>query len=266
MHFLKQVIENAVSPEGLLILLFAVGLLLTLIQRNLKLRNRLFLAGASLYILFTFSPLAEITIGLLERRYPPLLKPKIGMNASTIVVLSGYGEEHLTTPVTSNLSEETVCRLVEGIRLYHQIPNAKLLMSGGSLRKGHPAAALIMAEFVKAMGIPARDILVEGKSQNTYENLVEVRRLLGPKPFLLVTSAYHLPRAMAIARRLQMEAVAAPAMIWTRQHFPPDMHWFEWSLKILQSFSTPSQARLIYLQRACHELIGYRWYQLLGRL
>jgi len=41
--------------------------------------------------LFTFSPLAEISIGLLERHYPPLLKPKVGMNISTIVVLSGYG-------------------------------------------------------------------------------------------------------------------------------------------------------------------------------
>ena len=266
MVFLKHVIENALSPVGLLILLFAAGLLLTLLKRNSRLRNRLFLTGASLYLLFTFSPLAEITIGLLERHYAPLLKPKGGMNVSAIVVLSGYGEEHFTTPVTSNLSDETVCRLVEGIRLYHQIPNAKLLMSGGSLRKGDPSVALIMSEFVKAMGIPAGDVFVEGSSQNTYENLMEVRKLLGARPFLLVTSAYHLPRAMAIARRLQMQAIAAPALIWTRQHFPPDMHWFEWSLKVLQSFSTPSQARLIYLQRACHEFIGYRWYQLLGRV
>jgi len=266
MQFLKRVIESALSPMGLLILLFAAGFLLTLIKRNPKLRNRLLLAGAGLYILFTFSPLAEITIGLLERHYPPLLKPKAGMNISTIVVLAGYGEEHPATPITSNLSEETVCRLVEGIRLYHQIPKVKLLMSGGILRKGEPSVALIMAEFAKAMGIPAGDIFVEGNSQNTYENLMEVRKLVGSRPFLLVTSAYHLPRSMAVAKRLQMEPVAAPALIWTQQHFPPDMTWFEWSLNVLQSFSTPSQVRLIYLQRACHELMGYCWYQWLGRV
>jgi uncharacterized SAM-binding protein YcdF (DUF218 family) len=181
-----------------------------------------------------------------------------------IVVLSSYGEQHSTTPVTSNLSDDTIGRLVEGIRLYRQNPRAKLLMSGGSLKEGDPAIAILMADFLRAMGIPGDSILVEGNSKDTHGNLLEVRNILGEKPFLLVTSGYHLRRAMAVAKILKMHAIAAPAQIWTLQNYPSDMTWIAWTLRAIKSFSTPSLYRLIYLQRASHEYVGYLWYQLRG--
>jgi len=69
---------------------------------------------------------------------------------------------------------------------------------------------------------------------------------------------------MAVAKKLNMPAIAAPAQIWTLQNFPPGMIWPEWSLRVIKSFSTPSLYRLSYLQRASHEYGGYFWYQLRG--
>ncbi len=266
MHLLKTIIVGCLSPVGLVILLFAGGLGLSLLRRNLRLKNAFLVAGASLYLFFTFSPLAEIAIGSLERAFPPVQMTGSNRNVEAIVVLPSYGEENSTTPITSNLSDDTIGRLVEGIRLYRQDPRVKLLMSGGILKKGDPAIAALMADFAKAMGVPGEDIQVEGDSRDTYESSLEVRRILGDKHFFLVTSGYHLRRAMAIAKKLQMHAIAAPAQIWTLQHFPPDMSWTAWSLQVLESFSTPSQYRLIYLQRASHEYVGYLWYWIKGRI
>jgi len=264
MHLFQILLGNCLSPAGLLILLFAGGVWLSIFNRNLKLGNGLLIAGAILFLLFTFSPLAEIAIGTLERPFPPIKFPDSIREVEAIVILSSYGEEHSATPVTSNLSDDTIGRLVEGIRLYRQNPKAKLLLSGGILRKGDAAIAALMADFLKAMGIPGDKILVEGNSRDTHENLLEVKKILGDKPFFLVTSAYHLRRAMAVAKKLNISAIAAPAQIWTLQNFPSDMSWPAWSLRVMVSFSSPSLYRLIYLQRASHEYLGYLWYRMLG--
>jgi uncharacterized SAM-binding protein YcdF (DUF218 family) len=266
MHILKQLLENSLSPIGLLILSFATAWCLALFERNRRLKNCLLMAAAFLYLVFIISPLAEIVMAPLERSYAPLLKLEASTQVQTIVVLSSYGEEHFSTPITSNISEDTLYRIVEGIRLYRQIPAAKLLMSGGTLREGDPPISRLMAEFAGAEGVPQEDLLTEENSQDTYENLLEVQKMLGSKPFVLVTSAYHLPRAMAIARKLHMHAIAVPAQIYTLQHFPPHMSWSAWSERVAQSFLRPSLRRLFILQRAYHEYVGYGWYKLQGRI
>jgi uncharacterized SAM-binding protein YcdF (DUF218 family) len=224
------------------------------------------MAGAALFAVFYFSPLAELVIVRLERDYPPLLHPGTPSQQKAVVVLSGYGEDHSLIPVTSRLTEQTICRLVEGIRLYRLLPGSRIILSGGILRDGDKPVAEIMSDFVKEMGIPAEDITAEGASLNTYENLREVKRIIGINPFILVTSACDLRRAMAVARKLNMNPVAAPAGIWSAHHYPPDLTWSEWLRRVLGAFAHPSAQRLTYLQWAHHEYVGYIWYKLLGRI
>jgi len=100
--------------------------------------------------------------------------------------------------------------------------------------------AKLMADFLRQTGVPAEDIIMEGKSRNTYENLAEVRKLVGSSPFILVTSACDQPRAVGVARKLQMNPLPAPACIWALQHYPAKMsvaqfgeclfHWVRLSL------------------------------------
>ena len=86
--------------------------------------------------------------------------------------------------------------------------------------------------------------------------------MLGTQPFVLVASACDLPRAMAVAHKLGMHPIAAPACIWTLQHHAADLSVRE----ALEGLTTPSLQRLPRLQWAFHEYVGYLWYKVLGRV
>ncbi len=266
MDTLKRTLELAISPLGIMTLLLVAGVVLTLSGRHLRQGRRLLMSGALLYLVFTFSPLAEFLTRSLEKPFEPMLVPPGGPKIDRIVVLSGYGESHPAFPVTSNLSGETVGRLTEGIRLYHLLPGSKLIVSGGVVHEPDGSIAVLMADFARQLGVRGEDIMVEGRSTTTYENLVEVKKMLGPSPFILVTSACDLWRASAVARKLGMIAIPAPACIWALQHYPARMDAGEWIRSFFDGFAHPSPTRLIRIQWAYHEYVGYIWYRLLGRL
>lgn len=266
MTILKELLEACFSPIGVIAVLLAAGLLATRFRRQSRVGRRLVWGGVWLYIAFVFTPLAEVLVSNLERPFPPMLHPDASAGARTIVVLSAYGEDHPFLPVTSEISGETISRIVEGLRLYHELPGARLVVSGGVLRKGDKPVASLMADFIRAMGVPDRDIVIEGHSLTTYENLVEVKKIIGTAPFILVTTACDLRRATAVARKLEMKPLAAPAAIWAAQHYPAGMSWLEWAWKLIEGVATPSTDRLGYLQRANHEYLGLLWYRILGRV
>jgi len=193
-------------------------------------------------------------------------QPDASAGVCAIVVLGGYGGDFTSLPATSKLSTETMVRMVEGIRLSRQLPGVKLVVSGGVAREQEPSVAQLMADAAAAMGVPERDLVIEAKSETTYENLVEVKKKIGSAPFILVTSACDLRRAMAVALRLGMKPLAAPAAIWAAQVYPAGMSWSDWIFTVVGDIATPSTNRFAYLQRAYHEYLGYVWYWMLGRV
>lgn len=265
MRILKYILEFFLSPLGLLTLLLFGGLLLSLRKDHWISAKRWFTAAAILYFLFLCTPVGELAFGSLEQRYPALLNPETA-GARYIVILSAYAERSSNAPITSNLSEETLCRLVEGMRVYRRVPESKIVVSGGVVRRGDPSIAALMADFLVALGIPARDILIEGESQDTFENLRNSSRFVQQNPFYLVTSACHLRRAMAVAKKLKMKAIACPAQILTLQAHPAGRSWQQWAGDMARSISLPSTGRLKLIQLSFHEYVGYLWYRLLGRL
>jgi uncharacterized SAM-binding protein YcdF (DUF218 family) len=264
MTVLAELLETWFSPIGLVTLLFASGLLASAFRRESRMGRRLVSSGAGLYLLFLLTPLAEVLYANLEHAYPPMLHPDPSVR--TIVVLSGFGEDFPFLPVTSKLTGEAIPRMAEGIRLYREIPGARLILSGGVVRQQDGPVANLMADFARAMGVPDRDIVVEGGSTTTYGNLAGVKKIIGSEPFILVTSSGELRRAAAVARRLEMKPLAAPAAIWAARYFPAGMSWLEWGWKFVGETGYPKAQRLGYLQRAYHEYLGYIWYWMLGRV
>jgi len=126
--------------------------------------------------------------------------------------------------------------------------------------------AAIMADFLQEMGVPRGDIRLEDQSRNTYENLREVRRMVRDHPFLLVATASDLRRAMAVAHKLDMAALPAPACIWATQRFPSGLTWVSWITHGVESLAYPSERRWSYLQWAYHEYVGYMWYAIHDRI
>jgi uncharacterized SAM-binding protein YcdF (DUF218 family) len=224
----------------------------------------LFLGGL-LFLVFLFAPISEFLILQLEKDYPPMLKPPDSTQINRIVVLAGYAEEHEEFPITTTVSEQTLGTLSEGLRLHRLLPGSKLVLSGGIARDGERPVASAMSDFLQQMGVSGTDILVEGRSTTTYENLVEVKKLIGSTPFILVAQACDLRRAMAVARKLQMNALAAPARHWTLQYHS-STGTEAGIVRYLEAFLYPSTENLFRLQWAYHEYVGYIWYRFLGRI
>ena len=166
MGILKTLLEAGLSPFGIVSILLACGILTTVFRRRSRLGPRLITAGVALWFLIVFTPLAEVLVTALERPYPPLTAPEAS-GVRMILVLSSYGEQIPSFPPTSRLSEETMARLAEGIRLHRLLPGSRMILSGGVLRPGDAPIASMMAEFCTSLGVAETDILVEGVGRGT---------------------------------------------------------------------------------------------------
>lgn len=100
-------------------------------------------------------------------------------------------------------------RFIESVQLYHQGIIKKILVTGGnaSFQNQPPETFFINQELIKN-GIPTTDIILESKSKNTYENAIYCKKMLDSMqlkgPHVLITSAFHMPRAIRLYQRAGM--------------------------------------------------------------
>ena len=127
---------------------------------------------------------------------------------------------------------------------------------GGLLSIGQEATQPV-ARFLMDAGVAKERLILEGESRNTYENAVFTRDLVKPAPgerWYLVTSAYHMPRAMGLFRKVGFDVVAYPVDYRTRG--PEDLKRF---------FERIPQG-LMRLDLGTNEWIGLIAYRALGRI
>ncbi len=263
MDILESVCQFATTPSGIIALCFLLSLFLIALGKRVG--RYLLLLGIIAFFAFSSSPLSTALLSRLENKYPPLEDMKAVEDVDTIVLLTTAAWKDTHIPLTSQVGEPTVCRLLEAIRIYRLIPEAKVVISGGPLHSDgrDVPVSRIVGDLASAMGIPGERIILEAKSTNTYENGVEIRKILGEKPFLLVTSASHLPRTIAVFQKLGMSPIPAPAdfrVIRSGPHVEPSKGEL---LKEMIS-ALPSSAHFARSERALHEYMGFVWYWLRG--
>jgi uncharacterized SAM-binding protein YcdF (DUF218 family) len=198
--------------------LAAVGVVLMFTRFN-RAGRRLATLGVVLLLLAGLSPLGNILIFPLEERFPPWDEAR-GAPAG-IVVLGGAVSPDISaargTPAL-NESAERLTAVAELARKYPAAPiiysggNARLLLTGGT--EAEPALRLL-----ESFGIARSRLVAEDKSRNTVENAVFSKALANPKPgerWLLVTSGYHMPRAIGIFRQAGFPVEAFPVDWRTR--------------------------------------------------
>jgi uncharacterized SAM-binding protein YcdF (DUF218 family) len=123
-----------------------------------------------------------------------------------------------------------------------------------------PKEAEEMKRLAVRLGVPDNEIMLEDRSRTTYENLVETRRLLGPKSVLLVTTAMHLPRAVALARKQGLEAVPFPC-----GYHAADLPSDSWRHADLFDL-LPDVSALRHSTEVLNEAVGILVYRLMGKL
>lgn len=213
---LSKVLTFALQPSSLMWLGIAMGFVLS--QSTVRLRGfGVFLAIASIAGLFLagLSPLANILLYPLEQRFPARSPASISGPVAGIVLLGGAEDGWVSAGRGSLALNEAAERVTETLRLARAHPQAKVVITGGvaSLygqdREGSTAVALMF----EGLGVARERFVVETSSRNTHENATMTLPLIAARPgetWLLVTSAYHMPRAVGVFRKAGLDVVAYP--------------------------------------------------------
>lgn len=199
----------------------------------------------------------------LEWQYLP---PRDLPTADAIVVLGGATRPQRYPRPWVDLMEEGD-RVIHGVRLFQQKKAPLLILSGGRVdwKTNSGSEAADMAAIAKAFGVPDAAILQDSTSLNTYENAVNVKQILqnrGIKRVLLVTSAMHMPRSIAIFNKQGINATPAPTdfLISEEELRSGDAP----QAKILNLF--PDAISIHRFARSMKEYIGLGVYRLRGWL
>jgi len=204
---LKKTIGMLLMPFALLwLILLAVWWTL---PRNTTAKTVLgfVLAG---FFLASYPPVGDRLLAALESRYPPLRT--LPSSYRYIVVLGSGHHDTPSLPATSRLQPEAMMRLSEAIRLYVQHPEKITLVFTGYAGKNNTKShAETMREAAVSLGVPPDHILTLPSPKDTAEEAAAVKKLLGDAPFVLVTSAFHMPRAKMWFDSYALAALPAPA-------------------------------------------------------
>jgi uncharacterized SAM-binding protein YcdF (DUF218 family) len=261
MFFIKKFLSALLLPMSVGLGTIAVGLILMWFTRRQRAGRIVTTVGFGLLLLFSYSGVADLFVVPLENDYRPLLVDtspgpldEKARQARFIVVLGGGHSLDSQLPPSSELSEMTLARLVEALRLKRKLPEAKVILSGGfgSATTKH---ADLLAAAATDLGFSREDLILEKRTFDTADEAQLISRIIGPAPFILVSSASHLSRAVALFRKQGLEALPSPT----------DYTVIGASEVRLESFF-PSASGVGKLERAWHEYLGRAWSRMRGQL
>jgi uncharacterized SAM-binding protein YcdF (DUF218 family) len=204
------------------------------------------------FLLFSTPMLPFAMLKRWSSEYPVVTKANPAIH--WVVVLGGGQMTGVNAPANHLLNAVSIKRLVEGVRLYRQLPKAKLLLSGGGEVNVKNTEAVHAGELAVWFGIPVQHIVLESESINTADEAIAIKPWVKHAPFYLVTSSLHMPRAMALCRKQGLNPIAAPS------DYPYDQP-FDW-----QRDWAPRPIYFVYANLAWHEMLGWAWGRLTRRL
>jgi uncharacterized SAM-binding protein YcdF (DUF218 family) len=228
---LKKVLTVALMPWSIAILLSIVALFL--LYRNKAQKAKKYLIISILWtILMGWAPFSDAMLRPLESSYKRL--EYVPKDVKHVLLLGGDRKR----------------RAWEVLRLYHQRPDLTIITSGYSLHGGLSDARKT-ANLLIESGIPEKSILLQEQSKTTYEEVQDIQELIGKAPFILVTSAYHMPRSMKLFQKAGLKPISAPT----------DFNMEESGvMTMLQSH------KLEDTEHAWHEYLGMVLYRLQGKI
>ena len=241
-----EIISMLVVPSGVAYLLFASGFIARLIPRARAFSWPLLALGALTTLLFSVGQTAAAIMSPLEYQSPTVQDARKFPEARHIVVLTAWAAEDPELPITGRLNASAAFRVLLALELHRQRPELDIIVSGG------PVVARAMADALIATGVPADRVRLENRSRFTAESAEFLAPMVRDEPFLLVTSAGHMRRALASMHQQKLSPIAAP----TDHEMPRD--WRDAELM-------PRPRSLVTSDLAVHEYIGMAWYRLLDR-
>jgi uncharacterized SAM-binding protein YcdF (DUF218 family) len=216
--FLAKILGFFALPSNVLIVLGLVGVALAALRGG-RAGGRLIVASLIFLAILGLSPLANALMLPLEQRFPPWDASR-GAPAG-IIVLGGAFDTIVSATREDIPLTDAAERMTASAALARKYPQARLIFTGGTgtLVYDGPTEGELARRFYESLGIPADRITIEEASRDTAENAVLTKPLANPKPgerWLLVTSAYHMPRSIGAFRRVGFAVEAYPVDYRTR--------------------------------------------------
>lgn len=261
--FLSKLLPLFIYPAGIVTLL----LVLTFIFWR---KRRLALA----FLIFAFAVLlvagnkytATAFARTLEWQYPPLAE---GVTADVVVILGG-GTEPDVPPRSMVEVNAAADRVLYGVYLFQQGTAPVILLSGGDIDfiyDSPSTPADDMAALMEMLGVPPEDMIIQNKSLNTLEDAEFSCRIIkenGYKNIILVTSAFHMPRSVALFEKQGCEVIPAPVDFSITED-----SWQSLSHPTIEEFILdllPSYAHISTVTKTLKEYFGMWYYHLAGIL
>ena len=253
--FLSKILGFFALPSNLLIVLGLVGVAMAVLRGG-RAGGRLIVASLILLAILGLSPLSNALMLPLEQRFPPWDASRGG--PAGIIVLGGAFDTIVSATRDDIPLTDAAERMTVSAALALKYPQARLIFSGGTgtLVYDGPTEGELARRFYASLGIPPGRITIEEASRDTAENAVLTKPLANPKPgerWLLVTSAYHMPRSIGVFRRVGFAVEAYPVDYRTRG---------------IEDLARPFSSLAEGLRRgdtAMREWIGLLMYRLAGR-
>lgn len=253
---LSKVVNFFALPSNVLIMMCVLGFALLVTTSFRRTATWLLGVGLGLYLLLGLSPIPNFLVLPLTERFPAWKAD--GRPPDGVIVLGGAINAEATVERGSIELDQSGERILAMLELARRYPSARIVFSGGS---GNLIAHLvpeapIVGQLLEDFGVSKDRIVLEGKSRTTAENAEFTKQLVSPKPgerWLLVTSAFHMPRSIGSFRKVGFDVEAYP-VDWRSQGWADAFDPFD-----------KMSAGLARADSAIHEWTGLIGYWLTGR-
>lgn len=252
--YLSKTLWFFVDPGNALLLLLVVGLFLSM-TRLKSIGKGMVAIAVAIAVLVVFVPVGNWMTRSLENRFD--VPAELPETVTGIVVLGGVIDAKESRERGMTSISGAVERITEAAALAHRYPAARIIYTGGSgsISNQEDKEADYVSGLFAALGVVPPRLELERESRNTWENATNTIELARPKPdenWLLVTSAFHMPRAVGVFRRHGWELVPYPVDYTT-------------SADGTSSAPMSLTSGLGQLSRGLHEWIGLSAYWLTGK-
>ena len=196
MLFLK-ILQQFLLPSSFVLVLIVLGLIIWLVFKRTKIGKILLAVGILSYYFFSIALVSNCLLSPLEKDYSFLTEQDMGSADKIVLLLGG--------------KEADVLRGSEVLRIAHiRGDDIKIIISGTDPLLPASQEALGVKRFFVSRGLKEENIIIEGQSRTTWENIRNVKEIVEERPFFLVTSAYHMKRSMREFEKVGANPIPAP--------------------------------------------------------
>ncbi|CAA7624473.1 YdcF family protein [Magnetospirillum sp. SS-4] len=257
MFVISKLVGALTEPVTILVLVMGLCWMLLRSRRFARAGRRLMGATLAVVLALAVFPVESVMMTALENRFPP--PASMPERVDGIIVLGGGINPVISAARGRVALNSAASRLTALIPLARRYPEARLIFTGGSgaLLSQEIKEATYVKDFYMEIGFDPDRIVFEDQSRNTHENAVLSKEIMAPNPgetWLLVTSAFHMPRAVGCFRAAGWPVVAYPVDYATTGRGEGGLSDLRFSVA----------AGLGGLRTVAHEMLGLVGYRLLG--